>query len=170
MFKVKDENSPQACVRRYGQDILLSEGMKLTRTHKQHGTTTVFAHCVHVACMSVRIARRLQVQVDVPAMVRGALLHDYFLYDWHVSHREHRWHGFRHAGWALANATRDFELGKIERDIIKKHMFPLNPALPRYKETVIVSLADKLCAIDEFFDGPRMRAAALWRALRREGV
>lgn len=157
--------SAQASIRRYGAAILRSQGMQSMRAYKQHGTTSIFAHCVNVACMSVRIANRLHIRVDERAMVRGALLHDYFLYDWHNSRGEHRWHGFRHAGWALRNASRDFELGDVERDVIKKHMFPLNPALPRYRETVIVSLADKLCAVGETLAAPRRRMRRLLNGL-----
>ena len=58
-------------------------------------------------------------------------------------------HGFRHAGTALRNADRDFELNDTERDMIKKHMFPLNPAPPRFKETAVLCLADKYCALRE---------------------
>ena len=51
----------------------------------------------------------------------------------------------------LANADRDFGLNDIERDIISKHMFPLTPHLPSFRESVIVGLADKWCAIAETF-------------------
>ena len=44
---------------------------------------------------------------------------------------------------------RDFELNDTERDMIKKHMFPLNPAPPRFKETAVLCLADKYCALRE---------------------
>ena len=153
-------------VRRYGEGILRSEGMQRMRTYKQHGSTSIFAHCVNVACTSLRIADRLNLRVNERAMVRGALLHDYFLYDWHVSAREHRWHGFRHAGTALQNAERDFQLSDVERDVIKKHMFPLNPALPACKEAYIVTLADKICAVREFFASPRETMMTLMQALR----
>ena len=153
-------------VRRIGEGILLSEGMQRMRTYKQHGMTSIFSHSVNVACVSVWLAARLHLRVDERAMVRGALLHDYFLYDWHVSAREHRWHGFRHAGTALANASRDFELGDVERDVIRNHMFPLNPALPAYRETAIVCVADKLCAVQEFLAVPKLRVAAACRSLR----
>ena len=77
------------------------------------------------------------------------MLHDYFLYDWHTPDPAHRLHGFRHAETALRNADRDFELNDTERDMIKKHMFPLNPAPPRFKETAVLCLADKYCALRE---------------------
>ncbi|MDY4045137.1 MAG: phosphohydrolase, partial [Oscillospiraceae bacterium] len=50
---------------------------------------------------------------------------------------------------ALRNADRDFELNDTERDMIKKHMFPLNPTPPRFKETAVLCLADKYCALRE---------------------
>ena len=33
--------------------------------------------------------------------------------------------------------------------MIQKHMFPLNIALPKYRETVLVSAADKISAVLE---------------------
>lgn len=135
----------------YGADILASDTMRLTQRYRQHGHTSIFEHSVRVACMSLRIARRLGLRVNERAMVRGALLHDYFLYDWHVRSGRPKWHGFRHAGAALRNASRDFELDGVEKDIIVKHMFPLNIMPPVYRESVIVCIADKLCAIGEMF-------------------
>ena len=87
--------------------------------------------------------------VDKQSLVRGALLHDYFLYDWHEKDGGHRLHGFFHAERALHNARRDFNLNFIERDIIRKHMFPLNITPPKFRESWIVTWADKLCAAEE---------------------
>ena len=84
------------------------------------------------------------------SMVRGALLHDYFLYDWRDGEAGHDLHGFKHARRALLNAERDFELSAIAWDVIVKHMFPLNITPPRYRETVFVTVADKVCAVREF--------------------
>ena len=99
--------------------------------------------------ISLRSVSYTHLDVYKRQLVRGALLHDYFLYDWHTPDPAHRLHGFRHAGTALRNADRDFELNDTERDMIKKHMFPLNPALPRFKETAVLCLADKYCALRE---------------------
>ena len=134
---------------REGADILFSEEMKRTERLIQHGSTSVFEHCRNVACQSLIIADYFHCAVDERAMVRGALLHDYFLYDWHTPNEGHSLHGFRHAKIALRNAERDFQLGRVERDVIRKHMFPLNITPPRYRESLIVSLADKICAVGE---------------------
>ena len=95
-------------------------------------------------------ALKLRVRVDMRSMIRGALLHDYFLYDWRDGEAGHDLHGFKHARRALLNAERDFELSAIARDVIVKHMFPLNITPPRYRETVFVTVADKVCAVREF--------------------
>lgn len=48
-----------------------------------------------------------------------ALLHDYFLYDWHNSGEGHTFHAFTHARDAFVNAQKEFELSRIEREVIK---------------------------------------------------
>lgn len=55
-------------------------------------------------------------------------------------------HGLAHARTALENASHDFELTPIEKDIIEKHMFPLNIKLPKYRESYLVTIADKICS------------------------
>lgn len=96
-----------------------------SKEHIQHGTTTVYEHCVQVAYESYLFAKEHQLQVEMEQLIRGALLHDYFLYDWHNQLTPHHLHGFFHPGVALRNASMDVELTPIEHDIIKKHMFPL---------------------------------------------
>lgn len=137
-------------VLKYGDEMLSSSGMQAQKYFRQHGGTTCYEHCLSVAYVSLWLAKKFNVSVDTRSLVRGALLHDYYLYDWHVSRKEHKWHGVRHARTALENARRDFMLNKIEMDIIVKHMFPLNVKLPRYKESTLVCLADKICATFEF--------------------
>ena len=70
-----------------------------------------------------------------------ALLHDYFLYNWREHNGDHKLHGFYHARKAMENAERDFGLNPIEANIIHRHMFPLNPTPPKYRESVVVTCA-----------------------------
>ena len=139
-----------------GKDIILSPEAQVLKTFVQHGETTVFEHCLSVAKFSLLMAhfleRTLKISIDKDSLVRGALLHDYFLYDWHdktVPGR--RVHGFTHPGTAMRNAERDFGLNDLERDIISKHMFPVTPFPPMHRESIIVNLADKWCALCEAF-------------------
>lgn len=120
-----------------------------TKDYIQHGRTSVYRHCIAVAYISCMIAAKLNLVVEIHQLIRGALLHDYFLYDWHEHDSSHRLHGFTHPKKALRNAVRDFNLSETERDIIKKHMFPLTIVPPAKKESWIVTAADKYCAIRE---------------------
>ena len=84
-------------------------------------------------------------------LLRGALLHDYFLYDWHDPDPSHRLHGFHHPARALGNALQDFSLDPVEQNIILRHMFPLTPIPPKYREAILVCLVDKGCSLYEVF-------------------
>lgn len=123
----------------------------LTKEFIQHGDISVYEHCIFVAYMSCRIANKLNIKVDKKSLIRGALLHDYFLYDWHDKNKPIRLHGFRHPKIALKNASEEFVLNTKEKDIILHHMFPLNPVPPTSKEAWIICLADKICATRETF-------------------
>ena len=140
-------------IKRYGGDILESSGMHLEKGFLQHGQISVFEHSYMVALLCVELALFCRVRMDMRALVRGALLHDYFLYDWHDKDESHKWHGFIHAKRALRNAECDFELSDIERNMIKAHMFPMNLVLPRYRESVLLCIADKICATKETVAG-----------------
>lgn len=137
----------------YAGDILSSRGMAQEKQFYQHGTVTVYDHSVAVALMCLRLAGLFRLRTDTRTLVRGALLHDYFLYDWHVKVKGRPLHGFWHARLAMANAQRDFGLNPVERNMILSHMFPMNRTLPRYRESVLLCTADKVCAARETFSG-----------------
>lgn len=120
-----------------------------TKNYIQHGNVSVYQHCIFVAYISCRIATAFKLKVDGKSLIRGALLHDYFLYDWHDKDKPAKFHGFTHPKIALKNATCDFILTEKEKDIILHHMFPLNPTPPSSKEAWIICIADKICATME---------------------
>ena len=124
---------------------------KLSRLKRftQHGRYSVYAHSLSVAALSLRIAERMPGETDYKSLVRGALLHDYFLYDWHVKDRSRPNHALHHARMALENARRDYDINDIEADIIGHHMFPVVPIPPRTREGWIVCMADKISAARE---------------------
>lgn len=138
-------------VLKYGSDILTSDNIIPEKQYIHHGNTSVLQHSFNVACISLLIVHFFKINAHEKELVRGSLLHDYFLYDWHTYSPSEGLHGFTHARRALKNAKRDFSVNTVEEDIIEKHMFPLNIALPRYKESVIVCIADKASTIIEVF-------------------
>lgn len=137
----------------------------MNRNFIQHGDVSVLKHCLAVTACSIRIAKFVPVKVNRRALIRGALLHDYFLYDWHTPNEGHDWHGFTHPKTALRNAKEDYKLSTIEEDIIKKHMFPLTPCPPMTREAWIVCLADKICASKETIRGFKIRREEKKRSL-----
>lgn len=137
-------------VREVGEQSRLME----TRKFFQHGSTSVYRHSLRVAYVSYCLAIYLRLPVRPYELIRGALLHDYFLYDWHDREHSHRRpHGFYHPEAAWQNACRDFRLTQREENIIRRHMFPLTAVPPRYLEAWLVCFVDKVCSVRETFQG-----------------
>ena len=83
--------------------------------------------------------------LDYRAAARAGLLHDLYLQKWEETDVGRFRRLVIHPQLALENA-RAFGLSPMEEDIIGKHMWPLTAPLPYYKESYMVSLADKICA------------------------
>lgn len=126
-----------------------------TEQYIQHGVTSVYQHSLAVAYYSCWLAEHFHIRVQTKELIRGALLHDYFLYDWHDKNGRY-FHGFTHPGCAMRNACREFRLTLREKDIIKKHMFPLTIIPPMYRESLLVCLADKVCSTYETIHRKRL--------------
>lgn len=128
-------------------DLITHESVKSIKNYIQHGHTNCLEHSLYVSYTSFVIAKRLG--LDYKSAARGAMLHEFFLYDWHEKGNSEGLHGFSHARVALRNATKHFELNAIEQEIIAKHMWPLTLSPPGKKEAWVVTLADKYCTIME---------------------
>ena len=128
-------------------DLLAHEMTKMMKNFIQHGNTSCLEHCINVSYCSYLICKRLG--LDYRSAARGGLLHDFFLYDWHVDKPYKGLHGLVHPRIALQNASRYFNLNDKEKDIIQKHMWPLTLKPPRYRESFVVLCADKYCAFRE---------------------
>jgi uncharacterized membrane protein/HD superfamily phosphodiesterase len=133
------------------KDIYMHDEFIKLKLH-QHHNSSIYDHVMDVSYFSYRACKFLK--LDYRSAARGALLHDFFLYDW----RNHdvpdlpakKFHGIEHPKIALANAKKHFILNDIEKDIVRKHMWPLTLVPPKYKESFIVSFADKYLASKEF--------------------
>ena len=116
-----------------------------------HHDATLADHSVAVAYHAFIVARTLGLRRRLAELTRGALLHDFFHYDWRKSGpRSGGMHGFDHPREALENAEAAYgPLSRVERDIILRHMWPLTPVPPRYVESVIVCIVDKCVSAAE---------------------
>lgn len=147
---IGEDRSIRDIIRKYGSDILSSDTFLSEEHFIQHGVINCYEHSLAVAYMSVWLIRRTRQRLDLRSVVRAALLHDYFLYDWHDNAVWHSLHGYHHARTAMQKARRDFGIGRKEQQIIYRHMFPLNiTRFPNSREAAIVCLADKICALTE---------------------
>jgi uncharacterized protein len=135
----------------YTEDLLKSPVVREMQQFTQHGQNSCYTHCIYVAYFAYVYALRTKAKVNLKDLARGALLHDLFLYDWHIKDtvHPHNLHGFKHPTVALRNAEANFVLDDVQRDIIKHHMWPLTPAFPHCKETYIITAADKYSAFVE---------------------
>ncbi len=170
--KSESQKELHALLKEHGQDILNSDNFMKTNDFIQHGDMTVKKHCINVAKYSLVISRILRVDCNQRDLIRGALLHDYFLYDWHD--KEHRsikgLHGFYHPGIALKNASKEYKLTSRERDIIKKHMWPLTVVPPQCREAWIVTTADKYCSLLETIRLHKGQRKSRYRKLNRHAM
>lgn len=118
------------------------------KNYIQHSNFSRLEHCLAVAYVSFIIAKKANINVNYHDLIRGALLHDFYFYDWHKKDESPRLHGYVHAKIAMINAIRKVkDLNDKEKNIIYSHMWPLNLThLPLSKEAAIVCIADKYCA------------------------
>ena len=128
--------------------LLENPALRALSQFDHHRGKTRLAHVKEVAYLSFLWGKRLS--LDCNAIVRGALLHDLFYYDW--LHEGPRFHGFRHHNIALKNARKVTCLSKKEEDIIKKHMWPLTIIPPFYMESLLVSLIDTFCSARDYIN------------------
>ncbi|HHZ02064.1 MAG TPA: HD domain-containing protein [Tissierellia bacterium] len=119
--------------------------------HIKHHDESVFDHSIKVAYYSYQLAYKYN--LDWESTIRGALLHDFFLYKFKKSFSlriitDSIKHALAHPIIAFENASKYFNLNKKEENIIKGHMFPFG--FPKSKEAWIVSFVDKYIAIFEY--------------------
>lgn len=138
-------------LREHASDILNSENFLSSDKNIQHGEISVMEHSIKVALKSLYLNEKYNLKCDERLLSRGALLHDYFLYDWHSP--EHagfkNLHGFKHPKVALKNAREEYDLSPVEEDIIVKHMWPMTVVPPKYREAWVVTFADKCISTAE---------------------
>lgn len=141
----------------YGKDILTSSLFENEKNFHQHGDFNVYEHSIAVTLLAINYAKKKHISVDISSLVRGSLLHDYFLYDWHIKpHPKH--HANLHGEYAFINASRDFEINILEQLIIRTHMWPLHFLhVPSTREAWIVNICDTSSALKETLGSKRIK-------------
>ena len=117
----------------------------------EHHQTSRLTHSLRVSYFAYKFAKKLK--LDYVSAARGGLLHDFFMSYDDRTKKERFLSVFTHPKYALINASNRFNLNDCEKDIIRTHMFPINIAIPKYLESWLVSLVDKIVTIYEFTSG-----------------
>lgn len=133
----------------YIEDILRNEEVQKMSNFTHHYGTTCLQHSINVSYYNYLLSKFFN--LDRRSLARAGLLHDMYLYNrkTYIRKKGERLHGYRHPLIAYKNARKFFDLNKCEREIILKHMWPLTLALPRYRETFVITLVDKICCFAE---------------------
>lgn len=139
-------------IKQYLNDLAHTKEASLMRRCIQHGRISTYEHVISVVRLSYCLNRRFRLGAPARELVRGAFLHDFYLYDWHKNGYIGRLHGLHHPAIALKNASERYYLTSTERNIIESHMWPLTLLhIPKCRAALIVCIADKICSSYEVF-------------------
>ena len=130
----------------YVKEILDSEEFQKRKNFEHHENESVYEHSLKVSYDSYLYAKKHNLNVRDISI--GGLLHDFYYKPWKDNTEKKplfKKHGFVHAKEALENSCKNFPdlMNDRVKDIISKHMFPLNIKFPKYKESWIVTMMDK---------------------------
>ena len=131
------------------QSFLKDEKILRMKDISMHRGSNCYIHSFKVAKKAVKKSLNRK-NVNLEVVVLGAILHDYYLYDWRKDRSKLKKHGKNHPVVAIENAMRDFSISEEVKKVIKSHMWPLNiKEYPKSKEAKIVSISDKAVTIGE---------------------
>lgn len=135
MLYIKDKE-----YKRIVRDILRNNEFKKLYNIEHHGISR-WEHLLKVSYHSYLIAKKLK--FDYKSVARGGLLHDFYLDGDERNAKEKFLDTFTHPSRALTTSIKNFNINKIEKNIIISHMFPIYPTIPTYKESILVNFVDK---------------------------
>lgn len=130
-------------------NIMCNENFNKIEKIKHHNTNRL-DHSMKVSYYSYRIAKILK--LDYKEVARGGLLHDFYtdkISECTKIKDKIKLFSTQHPKDAVNNATTYFNLSEKEINIIESHMFPVDYRVPKYAESWIVSLVDKVLSFGE---------------------
>ena len=143
------------------QAFLNDEKILRMKDISMHRGSNCYLHSFKVAKKAIKKSLNRK-DVNLEVVLLGAILHDYYLYDWRKDRSKLKKHGKNHPSVAINNAVKDFDISEEVKKVIKSHMWPINiKDYPKSKEAKIVSISDKAVTIGEFLTSKKYKQKKL---------
>ncbi len=129
--------------------IMDNEEFKKIGNIKHHNTNRL-NHSLKVSYYSYKIAKKLK--LDYKDVAVGGLLHDFYtekISDCDKVKDKIKLFSTEHPKEAVNNSLEYFSLTDKEINIIETHMFPIDYKIPKYAESWLVSIVDKILSFGE---------------------
>lgn len=147
------------------QAFLNDEKILRMKDISMHRGSNCYEHSFKVAKKAIKKSLNRK-DVNLEVVLLGAILHDYYLYDWRKDRSKLKKHGKNHPEIAINNATKDFDISEDVKKVIKSHMWPINiKDYPKSKEAKIVSISDKAVTIGESFTSKKYKQKKRYKYL-----
>lgn len=122
---------------------ILKDSYFIELKYEIHHGISRMEHSLNVAKLTYRMCKMFRIK-RWEETTRAALLHDYF-----KNEEIKKWAFVNHPLQAALNAEKIYRINAFEKNIIESHMFPLVKVMPKSKESLLVSGADKIVAVKE---------------------
>lgn len=130
--------------------IIYTESFLKLKNFYHHGPITTYSHSIKVAYYAYKYAKKHHIRVNEQELIRSALLHDLYFYDWHDRNNGIHLHGLFHPKTAVLNAQNHYNITANERKHMIYHMFPLTLLPPTTKAGWIICYCDKLATLSDY--------------------
>lgn len=127
------------------KDIINNPNFRELDNEMHHGISR-YRHSYRVAEGVYKLTKKLH--FNYKEATRAALLHDFY-FNYQLEENGEAKNLVEHPHMALLNASKYYKLSDLQKNMIASHMFPLSKVLPKYKESICITIVDKVVAIYE---------------------
>lgn len=115
-----------------------------------HHDSNRLAHSLKVSYLAYKLCKKYH--LDYESAAKAGLLHDFYfnrIEECKTIKDKVSLFMNDHPEDAVKNALEKFYLSPLEKDIIVSHMWPASKHMPKYRESFVVSYADKIYSLGE---------------------
>ena len=127
------------------EDIINNQDFRELDNELHHGISR-FGHSYRVAQGVYKVTKKLH--FNYKEATRAAMLHDFY-FNYQLEENGEVKNLVEHPKMALLNASKYYKLSDREKNMIESHMFPLCNVVPKYKESICITIVDKIVALYE---------------------